>query len=276
MTIILDGRKVASKVYKNLEPKISFLEENNIKPNLAIILTTRDKRSLRYAEMKKRIFNENKAMANIFEPKSQEEVKRLLNNLNTDDSYHGIFIQLPLEKSLNKSTILSKLDPSKDIDCMSPNSLGRLLIGKELYSPANLEAIFQILRHYEIKINRKWGIVGIDNILGRPLISKLCAKGLRFSSYSPSSNFIDSKIVVSDIQKIHSIKKNQVAKDSILLDNGNNYNRRKVYGDFDYKNAKEIAHAITPVPGGIGPVTVAMLLSNLIKASTKQLKKTIP
>jgi methylenetetrahydrofolate dehydrogenase (NADP+)/methenyltetrahydrofolate cyclohydrolase len=276
VTIILDGRKVASKVYKNLEPKISFLEENNIKPNLAIILTTRDKRSLRYAEMKKRIFNENKAMANIFEPKSQEEVKRLLNNLNTDDSYHGIFIQLPLEKSLNKSTILSKLDPSKDIDCMSPNSLGRLLIGKELYSPANVEAIFQILRHYEIKINRKWGIVGIDNILGRPLISKLCAKGLRFSSYSPSSNFIDSKIVVSDIQKIHSIKKNQVTKDSILLDNGNNYNRRKVYGDFDYKNAKEIAHAITPVPGGIGPVTVAMLLSNLIKASTKQLKKTIP
>ena len=192
-----------------------------------------------------------------------------------DGINHGIFIQLPLEKSLNKSRIFSMLKPSKDIDCMAPNSLGRLLIGKEIYSPANVEAIFQILRHYNINMNRQWGIIGIDNILGRPLISKLCSMGLRFSTFKPSDNLSVSKIIVSDIQEMSSIGKKQVTKDSIIIDNGNNYQKGKVYGDFDYKNVKEIVHAITPVPGGIGPVTVAMLLSNLIKATIKKVEKTI-
>jgi methylenetetrahydrofolate dehydrogenase (NADP+)/methenyltetrahydrofolate cyclohydrolase len=274
VTIILDGEKVASKIYKDLKPKISFLKKNDIQPKIAIVITSRDKRSFKYAQMKKRKFNEKDVKAKIFEPHRQIEAERLINNLNTNNTYHGIFTQLPIDRPLNKSRILSKLDPRKDIDCMSPHSLGRLLIGKEIYTPANVEALFQILRNYKIEINEKWGIIGKDNVLGRPLISKLCAEGLKFSNLNPASNFSNSKIIVSDVQKIGYIKKNQVSKGSILLDNGNNYLKGKVYGDFDYRNVKETVHAVTPVPGGIGPVTVAVLLSNLIKAAINNIENT--
>jgi len=278
LTVILDGRETASRVVEELKAKAGGLKAKGVTPTLALILVGGDEASLRYVNMKAKRCEEvgvNPQFHHL-EHASQEQLLDLIESLNCDPSIHGIMVQLPLPKEFDELTAVAAISPEKDVDGLNPSTLGMLLMGEECFVPAGVEAIIELLRRYGIDPeHRHWVVVGLSNIVGKPMAALLanmkatvtCVQATNpdFAEYTRGAD-----VLVVDVSRKWAITSDMVKKGAVVFDNGNNYEGKKVYGDVDFDAVKEAASAITPVPGGIGPLLITMLIRNTLRAAERK------
>jgi len=276
MPVVLDGRETTSKVMEELTAEVAELVEKGTTPGLALVLTGEDKYSARYVKLKKKRA-ESIGMYCEFhhlEQTTDEELVALVEKLNEDPNIHGIMVQLPLAKGLDELKAVDAIDPEKDVDGLSPNTLGKVLMGENCYTPAGVEAIMELFKRYDLDVEGKhWLVAGETNFLSKPLAAYLMNKKARVTQAGPKCPHIpelakSADVISTEMFKKHAITADMVKDGVIIIDNGNNYEGKKVFGDVD-PAVLEKASVYTPVPGGTGPMLIAMLLRNTLKAASK-------
>jgi methylenetetrahydrofolate dehydrogenase (NADP+)/methenyltetrahydrofolate cyclohydrolase len=276
MSILLDGRETTKIVMEELGQEVEALAKKGITPGLALVLTGVDKYSARYVKLKKRRA-ESLGMYCEFhhlEETNNDELLTLVKSLNKDKKIHGIMVQLPLAEGLDELKVVDAIDPEKDVDGLSPNTLGKLLMGEDCYPPAGVEAIMELFKRYNLTSEGKhWLVAGDTNFLSKPLAAYLMNLKVRVTQAGASCPHIPelsktADVISTELFKKHAITADMVKKGVIIIDNGNNYEGKNVYGDV-HPEALKKSNAYTPVPGGTGPMLIAMLLRNTIKAASK-------
>lgn len=281
MAIILSGKELVAAIKQDASKRILELKsEFGITPSLALIIIGSNEDSRKYVELKAKQCRDAGASADIHqfsERISPQELSKKIEDLNKDPKVHGILVQLPIPESLNGVT--DTINVEKDVDGLTSSSLGRIMQGREGYAPAGAEAILELLSSNKIDVmNKRTVIIGSSNILGKPLAGLLANRGAAVTllpSYAKNiAEFTkNSDIVVADVGRPKSLTGDMISRGSVIIDAGNNYVDGKLVGDVDFENAKNVAHAITPVPGGVGPMLVAVLIRNLVKAAERQVKR---
>jgi len=260
-----------------LAAQVADLKNKGVTPGLALVLTGEDKYSARYVGMKAKKAEELGMYAEFhhLEKTTQKELEALIGKLNKDPKIHGIMVQLPLAEGLNELETVDAIDPGKDVDGLTPNTLGKLLMGEKAYMPAGVEAILELMKRYGIDPeNKHWVVVGKTNFLSKPLGAVLANMKLRVTIVGPKCPHLAELVKQADVVSTemftkHGVTGDMLKKGVVVIDNGNNYEGKKVFGDVDAEAAMEKASAITPVPGGVGPMLIAMLLRNTVKAAAK-------
>ena len=275
MAVILDGRATSEKVMEELTEEAKKLAESGITPGLSLIITGEDKYSLRYVKLKQKRAESVGIYVDFhqLEETTNEELVSLINKLNKDPKIHGIMVQLPLMEGLDEIKVVDAIAPMKDVDGLSPNTLGKLLMGEECYPPAGVEAIMELFKRYSLDVEGKhWLVAGETNFLSKPLAAYLMNRKVRVTQVGPGCPHLPDLVKMADVVSTELFKKHAITGDMvkdgvIVIDNGNNYEGKNVYGDVD-PAALEKASAYTPVPGGTGPMLISMLLRNTLKAAS--------
>ena len=284
------GKPVSDQIYSIINDKVKILCANNIIPKLAAILIGDDSASKIYINSKRKKFLQKECSSEVYHLNDnihENDVIDLIHKLNSDDTIHGILIQLPLPKHLNSNRILKNINPDKDVDGFHPENLGYLLQGEPNFIPCTPYGCIEILKYYNIEVQSKHVvIVGRSNIVGKPLFALLCQKfnignATVTLCHSHTKNLSDftkkADILIAAIGSPKFISKDMVKKDAVILDVGiNRINDSSdkgyhIVGDVDFDDVSTKANSITPVPGGIGPMTIAMLLFNTVKSAEKHL-----
>jgi len=284
--LILSGKDVSKHIYNGLRNRVTLLKEKGVTPGLAAILIGDDPASVIYIKSKSRIFNQLSLFVKTFKlPKdiSQNNLIKLINDLNDDTTFHGILVQLPLPNHINSDIIINTIKPEKDVDAFHPENVGLLTIGKPRYIPCTPKGIMCLLEHYEINLNGKHVVVlGRSNIVGRP-ISILTSLKSQFANattticHSRTKNIEEytknADVIIIALGVPEYLKRNMVKDEVIIIDVGinridtDNNKGYKIVGDILWEDFIDIAKAVTPVPGGVGPMTIAMLAENTIEAA---------
>ena len=274
--IILDGKKIAQEIQEELSLKLEELKGKGVTPGLGVIRVGEDPSSLIYVRNKKRKaeevgihFEEHTLQENT----SQDELIELIARLNSDSRIGGIVLQLPLPDHLDEKRILEKISPDKDVDGFHPLNMGRLLKGNPSFIPATPRGIVELLDRYKIPLEGKRAVVvGRSDIVGKPLAFLLLARNATVTichSKTKDLSLITRKgdILVAALGKPGFIKEDMVKEGSVIIDVGINRVDNKIVGDVDFEKVKEKISYITPVPGGVGPMTIIMLLKNVLDAA---------
>ncbi len=270
---IINGTKLAEKIKSEVALEI---KELNFKPKLSLILVGNDPASQIYVKKKHSACEEVGIISDqhfFSENVSEQEIIDLIEELNKDNSVSGILVQLPLPKQINAWKIMELISPSKDVDGFHPINAGKTLIGQESFKPATPLGVIKILESIKIKLEGKHAvIVGTSNIVGKPLglmlLNKKCTVSYcnKFTS-NLKEHTKQADILISAVGKPKLITKDMIKKNAIVIDVGTTkLDSGKLSGDVDFDEAKKIASFITPVPGGVGPLTVACLMQNTLKA----------
>ena len=284
--LVLSGKEVSSAVYRGLSGRIQILKEKNIIPGLAVILIGEDPASQVYVRSKTRTFKKLDLFTKTYRLSSdisQDELLDLIVELNNDSSYHGILVQLPLPKHIEGDKVINAIDPKKDVDGFHPENAGLLAIGRPRFIPCTPKGIMRILRHYEIDLNGKHVVVvGRSNIVGRPIsiltsmkmdganaTTTLCHSGTPdIEGHTSTADIVVVALGVPGFLDHDMIKKGAIVIDvginRIDADNDKGY---ELVGDADWSSLDKKASAATPVPGGVGPMTIAMLVENTVEAA---------
>jgi len=264
---VIDGKKLSEKIIGDL--KFSGT------PGLAVILIGDDPSSELYTRKKVEACNDAGITSTRHELDAQVDEKSvldLIDRLNNDSSVHGILVQLPLPEHLNTHNILSAVSPKKDVDGFTPENIGKLVSGSPYLVPCTPMGIMLILESIGSQLEGKEAVVvGHSLIVGKPLSIMLLNKGATVTichhmTKDLASHTKKADILISATGKAHLIKANMVKKDAIVIDVGISKLDNKVVGDVDYEEVSKLTEHITPVPGGVGPMTIASLLKNTIKA----------
>lgn len=265
---LIDGKSLRDRILLELKEKVAKLSK---KPKLAIVLVGDDEASLKYIKQKQKAAAEIGAEAiliNLSELASQKELEGKITELGEDKSVTGLIVQLPLPKSIDTSLILKKIDPKKDVDGLTANSL---------FKSATPLGIMEILHDYKVTIAGKTAVViGQSNLVGKPLSVMLEEEGAQviridINTPQPIDHLVQQgDIVVSAVGKISLVTAEMVKPGAVVIDVGTNKDPEtgKLIGDVDFEEVSKKASLITPVPGGVGPMTVAMLLTNLVNATS--------
>lgn len=277
MAIILNGRETSAKVMEEVEEEVKKLISKGITPGLGLVLTGTDRYSARYVRLKKRRAESIgiQTFHHHLENPSQEEVLKLIEQLNSDSNVHGIMVQLPLAEGLDELETVEAILPEKDVDGLTPTTLGRLLMGEETYTPAGVEAIIELFKRYDLDPEGKhWMVLGSSNFLSKPLLAYLANMKVQVTFLHENDEKIpemvkEADVVSTELFQKHFITADMVKEGIIVIDNGNNYEGKNVFGDVDTDAVKEKAYAITPVPGGPGPMLVSILLRNTVVAASR-------
>ncbi len=284
---LIDGKKISNDVLREIKSLVEKRVRNNKKiPHLAAILIGDDGPSQTYVNSKIKACKSVGFKSSLFKfKKSISEIKLLneIEKINKNDEIDGFIIQLPLPNEINKDNILSKVDPKKDVDGFNPINYGKMALGIETFIPATPAGIIELIKRYNIDLEgKKCLVIGRSQIVGRP-ISILLSQNKVFGNatvtlaHSRSINLknlcLESDVIISAIGIPKFIKSDMIKKGSIIIDVGisrvNDLSSNKGYkieGDVDFKDVFRKVSFITPVPGGIGPMTIAMLLKNTLKA----------
>lgn len=277
MTILLDGKTLAAQIQKNLEKDVSdFYQRTGIQPGLATILVGNDASSAVYVDMKTRachavgIHAEKKQLSqNTTTRELKEEVERL----NLDPKIHGILLQHPVPHPINERECFNAIALGKDVDGVTSHGFGRMAMGEQAFESATPKGIMQLLAHYKIDLAGKNAVVvGRSPILGKPmamlLLNANATVTICHSQTRDLAKIISgADIVVGAVGKPEFIKASWIKKNAVVVDAG--YHPQKV-GDIEISVVKEKCHAYTPVPGGVGPMTICMLLVNTLEAARRQ------
>ncbi len=278
MAQIIDGKKVSSELLKNLKTKIDKLDK---KPALAVILANDNPASKIYVSSKEKhaITLGIKSCVYKFDKNvSQKELVKLIKELNQDPTINGILVQLPLFSHLDEQELLELINPIKDVDGFHPINVGRLNCGLEPFAICcTPKGIIKLLEYYNIKIEGKNALViGRSNIVGKPTSTLLTNKNATVTlAHSKTKNLKEltkkAEIIVSATGHPHLITADMVNKGAIIIDVGiSKHENGKLMGDVDFDNVKNKASYITPVPGGVGPMTIACLMENTYELFLKQ------
>jgi len=284
------GKPVSDKIYSIISQKVENLRSNNIIPKLSAILVGENSSSKIYINSKKKKFIQMKCDSEIYHLQdniNEKDLIQLIHNLNSDDTVHGILVQLPLPVHLDSDKILEQINPQKDVDGFHPENLGRLLQGNPNFIPCTPYGCIEILKYYNIDVESKHVVVvGRSNIVGKPLFAILSQKFKIGNAtvticHSHTKNLSEhtkiADILIAAVGKPKLVTKDMVKNDVIILDVGINRiddESEKGYhivGDVDYDDVFTKVSGITPVPGGVGPMTIAMLLYNTVKSAEKKI-----
>lgn len=278
---ILDGAAVAKEIRAELTERVAKLkEERGITPKLSVILVGEDPASVTYTRMKKKASEAAGMLSDLIElpaDSTQEQVKDIIAGLNADPTVHGILVQHPVPSHLDELDILSTVAPEKDVDGISAISLGKLVLGTADYISCTPLGIVTLLERYDIPIKGKEAVViGRSIILGKPAALALLERHATVTiCHSRTQNLPDmvrrADIVVAAIGKAEFIKGDWIKEGAVVVDAGYNKVEGKGHdvGDVEFEAAAERASYITPVPGGVGPMTIAMLLMQTVKGAEK-------
>ncbi|HDZ5914255.1 TPA: bifunctional methylenetetrahydrofolate dehydrogenase/methenyltetrahydrofolate cyclohydrolase FolD [Staphylococcus aureus] len=273
---ILDGKQIAKDYRQGLQNQVEALKKKGFTPKLSVILVGNDGASQSYVRSKKKAAEKIGMISEIVhleETATEEEVLNELNRLNNDDSVSGILVQVPLPKQVSEQKILEAINPDKDVDGFHPINIGKLYIDEQTFVPCTPLGIMEILKHADIDLEGKNAVViGRSHIVGQPVSKLLLQKNasvtiLHSRSKDMASYLKDADVIVSAVGKPGLVTKDVVKEGAVIIDVGNTPDENgKLKGDVDYDAVKEIAGAITPVPGGVGPLTITMVLNNTLLA----------
>ena len=274
--MILDGKKIAEEIKKELWKEISALKHKNVNPSLAMILVGQDSASRVYVKNKEKVCRDLGIISQVFaleENSGEKELLDLIARLNTDDKTHGILVQLPLPKQIDAGKIILAINPKKDVDCFHPENVGKMFFGEPKFFPCTPAGILELLKRYGIEVKGKdCVIIGKSNIVGKPLAVMLMNEDATVSICHEKTKNLKEKTLSADIiitaaGKAGLITADMVKSEVVVVDVGMNKNSEgKLVGDVDFEAVSKIAGASTPVPGGVGPMTVAMLMKNTVLA----------
>jgi len=273
ISVIIDGKKISEEILEGLKQRVQKLKKKNINPTLAIVLVGDNPASKIYISNKQKACEKIGIGSNLYEfPENIKEEKliALIKQLNNDKKIHGIIIQLPLPKHMDEKKILSLVSPEKDVDGLNPINVGNLLIGNEYIAPCTPKGIIKMLEKMKIPVEKKnVVIVNNSNVIGKPLAMMLTNRFATVTLCHIKTKFLSqhtkkAEILITATGVPGLIKKDMVKEGTVIIDAGICYKDGKVYGDVDFENVKDIASFIIPVPGGVGPMTVAMVLENTL------------
>lgn len=274
---IISGTEIGSKIKGDLKLEIAGLKEKNISPMLTVVLVGNNPASLSYVKGKERAAAEVGMDSNLIrlsEETTEEELLNLLHELNNDETVHGILVQLPLPKQIDEQKVIETIDPRKDIDGFHPNNIGKMMTGQETFLPCTPYGIIELIKSSGVDIEGKHAVViGRSNIVGKPVGQLLLNENATVTyCHSKTENLdkftLDADILIAAIGRENFISKEQVKDGAIVIDVGINRTAEgKLTGDVDFEGVKQKAAFITPVPGGVGPMTITMLLANTVKAA---------
>jgi methylenetetrahydrofolate dehydrogenase (NADP+)/methenyltetrahydrofolate cyclohydrolase len=274
---IIDGKKVAADIKEKLKKEIEDLKSKGITPGLAVVLVGENPASKKYVANKEKTCESLgiKSLGHkLPESTTQEELLKLIDDLNADPSVHGILVQLPLPKHLNEKEVMHRIAPEKDVDGFGPDSLGRLVLDEPGFIPCTPHGAIKMLEAYGIDPKGKNAVVvGRSIIVGKPLALLLLRKHATVTiCHSRTANLkeecLKADILCVAVGKAKMITGDMVKEGAAVIDIGINVTPEgKLVGDVDFEAAKERAGYITPVPGGAGPMTIAMLMYNTVLAA---------
>lgn len=277
---IIDGKEIADGIRAGLKEELIHLRESGVVPTLHIILVGENPGSKIYVRVKEKYCKEvglNFELEELPETVKEGELIKKIRKLNKDKKVNGIIVQLPLPDQISKDKVLEAIDPQKDVDALTPYNLGRLVVGDESLSAATSKGIVKLLEKIGVSLKGKH-IVVINRSLnvGKPLIHLLLNRDATVTICHSKTEGLEkftqtADIIVCAVGKPGFLKKEMVKDGSIVIDVGLTYVDGKGVGDADFVSVKEKASMITPVPGGVGPMTVAMILENTLTAAKKQL-----
>ncbi len=279
MATILDGKEVARKTRERLKNKVEELKQKGIVPKLAVIMVGEDGASKIYVRNKSKACEELGIEYEEYllgDDTTQEKLLELINELNERTDVNGILLQSPIPKHLDINEAFRTIAPNKDVDGFNPINVGKLVLGQETFVSCTPFGVIKLLEEYNIEIEGKNAVViGRSNIVGKPMLQCLLNKNATVTiCHSKTKELKDitkkADILVCALGKTKFVTADMVKEGAVVIDVGINRNEEgKVCGDVDFEEVSKIASYITPVPGGVGPMTIAMLMNNIIKASQK-------
>jgi methylenetetrahydrofolate dehydrogenase (NADP+)/methenyltetrahydrofolate cyclohydrolase len=279
MATIIDGKAIAAKIRAELKASVAELATQGIVPGLAVVLVGEDPASKVYVSMKEKacadvgIFSdEHKLSAET----SEHDLLALIARLNADRKIHGILVQLPLPKQINTEKVLEAISPDKDVDGFHPYNVGRLMVGKPTFQPCTPYGVMVMLKEIGFDLTGKQVVVvGRSNIVGKP-VALMCLQQHATVTicHSRTKNLAEvvrsADVVIAAVGVPEMIKGEWIKAGAVIIDVGvNRVGDKKLVGDVEYAAAAERAGAITPVPGGVGPMTITMLLSNTVESAKR-------
>ena len=280
MAVIIDGKGLAKKIRANLKIECEELKKKNINSKLAVIMVGEDPASKVYVRNKSRAcedvgieYEEYLLDANI----TQKELIELIEKLNNDKTINGILLQSPIPSNLDINEAFRTISPEKDVDGFNPVNVGKLVLNQDTFVSCTPYGIMKMFEEYDIDLTGKNVVIlGRSNIVGKPLIHCCLNKNATVTScHSKTQNLAqkakEADILISAIGKANFVTADMVKDGAVVIDVGiNRLDNGKITGDVDFESVKEKVSYITPVPGGVGPMTIAMLMNNVIKATKRQ------
>ena len=284
MAQIIDGKAISRQVREEIAAEVvKFKEKYNCAPGLAVIIVGNDPASQVYVRNKKRGCEEVGFYSESYElneSTTQEELIALIERLNNDEKIHGILVQLPLPKHLNETEVLLKIKPEKDVDAFHPYNVGKIMIGNHDLLPCTPAGVMVLLEKSGIDITgKRCVVIGRSNIVGKPMAMLLLhANGTVTICHSKTQNLKEicreADVLVASIGKAEFVTADMVKEGAVVVDVGiNRLDNGKLVGDVNFAEVEPKASYITPVPGGVGPMTITMLLKNTLTAANIALKK---
>ena len=281
---VLSGLDTAATVYESFNDRIKVLSTKGVVPGLCVVLVGEDPASQIYVRTKSKKL---KSLGLISETirldadVTEQKLLSIIEDLNANSKFHGILVQMPLPEHINSQNVINSINPAKDVDGFHPENVGWLSIGKPRFIPCTPKGIMRIFSHYNIDLTGKnIVVIGRSNIVGRPmsiLVSSNNANGTCTVCHSRTKNINDysrnADIIISAIGVPNFLTSEMIKEDSIIIDVGinridsDNEKGYKIVGDADYDSVFDKVSKITPVPGGVGPMTIAMLVENTIEAA---------
>lgn len=280
---IINGKEIGQEIRKSVQKRVEKLKEQGITPGLAVILVGENPASKTYVANKQKsceaigMFSE---LIKLPEDVTQEALLDQIRVLNEREDIHGILVQLPLPKHIEEDAVIATISPEKDVDGFSPVSVGKMMLGQDTYLPCTPFGVMKLLEHSGIEVAGKHAvIVGRSHIVGKPMGQLLLQKDATVTythSKTPDlpSFTKQADILIVALGRANFITKEHIKPGAVVIDVGiNRDENNKLCGDVDFADIAEVASHITPVPGGVGPMTITMLLENTVQAAEKKLEQ---
>ena len=278
----IDGKAIGQEIRNELKEEVASLVAQGVQPGLAVILVGENPASETYVRNKEKSSKEagmKSVLTKLPDTVSEEELLAEVEKLNQDDTIDGILVQLPLPKNIDENKVIRAISPEKDVDGFHPMNVGKMLIGQETFLPCTPYGIMQLLERSNVDIAGKHAvIIGRSNIVGKPMGQLLLQKDATVTyCHSRTENLkkftLQADILIVAIGMAKFITGDYIKEGAVVIDVGMNRDENgKLCGDVDYESAEKQASAITPVPGGVGPMTITMLLKNTVESAENKLK----
>ncbi len=276
MAIIIDGKKVRDHNLEIMKKEVAELNEKGIYPCLSVIIVGNDQASRVYVNNKKKVCENIGIISKEYalpEETTTEQLLSLIDELNNDDSVSGILCQMPVPKHIDSNAVLEHINPNKDVDCFHPYNVGKLVQGNNVFLPCTPAGMVEMLDYMGVEISGKHCvIVGRSDIVGKPMAMLMLQRNATVTiCHSKTKNLAEitkqADILVAAVGKANFVTADMIKEGTIVLDVGINRNSEgKLCGDVNFEECKKTASMITPVPGGVGPMTITMLMRNTITA----------
>ena len=283
MAQLIDGKKISADIRAEIKAETAeFVAKTGVTPKLAVVLVGDNPASQVYVRNKGKACEEVGFLAEQIDmpaTTTQDELEALIDRLNADDSVHGILVQLPLPKGLSEERVLLRIDPNKDVDAFHPYNVGRMVAGQAIFLPCTPAGVMQLLKRSGVSVaGKNCVVVGRSNIVGKPMAHLLLQEnGTVTICHSRTANLAEetrrADILIAAIGKADFFTGDMVKEGVVVIDVGMNRNAQgKLTGDVDFASVEPKASYITPVPGGVGPMTIAMLMQNTLTAAKNKVK----